>query len=118
MRDKEGEGMTPCLMAGCFVKGTANYLCALCGERKIFCCEGCELQLLNDLRAIGKVEVVCTSHHPTAQIDERVKGIKVPELLKKCEAFREKLVTDQKFEESVILRDLGILVRCHLPGKK
>ena len=100
-----------CIMAACKRTGAPNYICEICGERKIFCCEGCEIELLNDLRSLGTVTMVCINHKATEKLSDRVKSIDIPDLLKRSEQFREKLISEQRFDDSVILRDLSAIVR-------
>jgi hypothetical protein len=103
--------MLECVMASCHKKGTASSRCGNCGERNIFCCEGCEVELLNDLRAIGRVYIFCETCAKNKKPDKRVAEVKVGALVKKAEEYRQRLIDCQQFEESVILRDLLVLVR-------
>lgn len=108
--------MQECLMGACKTKGVSNYHCAECSGLKIFMCEGCEVELLNDVKALGKVSVACIECSKTQfKFSERAKHIRIAPLMKNSEKLRQSLVDSQRFEESVCLRDLMILVKDSYP---
>lgn len=114
--------MVECIMAGCSRKGIPNYLCSDCGARAVFCCEGCETELLNDLRGLGMVAVACVQCGAPVDPTEEEMKTKIlsrgplGDLLKRAEAFRERLIEERKYEESVIVRDLAAIARTAYPG--
>lgn len=104
-----------CLMAACSRSGKANYACALCGERAIFCCEGCEVQILNDLRGVGHIATICNSCATAASKEKSTRKpftmTQISVLLKRLETFRDKIISEQRFADAELLRDLRIAVR-------
>lgn len=106
--------MNECIMAACKRTGQANYTCSMCDQRNVFCCEGCEIQLLNDLRSIGRVAVVCSKcavENPVTPRTQTYTAAELVMILKEAEEIREKMIELHMFNDAAVLRNMRTAIK-------
>lgn len=101
-------------MAACKRTGQTNYTCSMCDQKDIFCCEGCEVQLLNDLRSVGRIALFCSKcavENPATPRKQTYTAAELVMILKEAEEIREKMNKESRFSDAAVLYNMRTAIK-------